>query len=69
MAAIIGGIAAVNVFLESDEDDDLEDITTSPAILSFLNIHLFTFQNDFWKKLSSAFSLTLYDSFLNNCSK
>ena len=46
MAAVIGSVAAVNVFLESDEDDDLEDIT-SPAILSFFNIHLLTFQNDF----------------------
>ena len=59
MAAVIGSVAAVNVFLESDEDDDLEDITTSPAILSFFNIHLLTFQNNFWKKLSSSFSLTL----------
>ena len=42
MAAIIGSIAAVNVFLESDEDDDLQDITTSPAIQSFFNIHLLT---------------------------
>ena len=51
MAAVIGSVAAVNDFLESDEDD--EDITTSPAILSFFNIHLLTDQNDFWKKLSS----------------
>ena len=36
MAAIIGSVTSVNVFLESDEDDDLEDIKTSPAILSFL---------------------------------
>ena len=47
MAAVIGSVAAVNDFLESDEDDDLEDITTKPAILSFFNIHLLTFQNDF----------------------
>ena len=33
MAAVIGSIAVD--FLESGEDDDLEDITTSPAILSF----------------------------------
>ena len=39
MAAVIGSGAAVNDFLESDEDDDLEDIT-SPAILSFFNIQL-----------------------------
>ena len=45
MAAVIGSVAAVNDFLESDEDD--EDITTSPAILSFFNIHLLTDQNDF----------------------
>ena len=32
MAAVIGSVAAVNDFLESDEDDDLKDITTSPAI-------------------------------------
>ena len=50
MAAVRGSAAAVNVFLESDEDDDLEAITSSPAILSFFNIHLFTFQNDFSKK-------------------
>ena len=47
MTAVIGSVAAVHVFLESDEDDDLEDIKTSPAILSFFNIHLLTFQNDF----------------------
>ena len=35
MAAVIGSVAAVNDFLESEEDDDLEDITTKPAILSF----------------------------------
>lgn len=46
MAAIIGSIAAVNFFLESDEDDDLEDVT-SPAIQSFFNIHLLTNQNNF----------------------
>ena len=56
MAAVIGSVAAVNDFLESDEDDDLKDITTSPAILSFFNIH----QNDFFKNLSSSFSLTLW---------
>ena len=50
MAVVIGSVAAVNDFLESDEDDDLEDIATSPAILSFFNIHLLTDQNDFWKK-------------------
>ena len=59
MAPVVGSVAAVNDFLESDEDDDLEDITTCPAILSFFNIHLLTDQNDFWKKLSSLFSLTL----------
>ena len=47
MAAVIGSVAAVNDFLESDEDDDLEDITTKPAILSFFNIHLLTDQDDF----------------------
>ena len=47
MAAVRGSADAVNVFLESDEDDDLENITTSPAILSFFNIHLLTFQDDF----------------------
>ena len=47
MAAVIGSVTAVNDFLESDGDDDLEDITTSPAILSFFNIHLLTDQNDF----------------------
>ena len=47
MAAVIGSVAAVKVFLESYEGDDLEDITTSLAILSFFNIHLLTFQNDF----------------------
>ena len=47
MAAVIGSVAAVNVFLESDKDADLEDIKTSPAILSFFNNHLITFQNDF----------------------
>ena len=47
MTAVIGRVAAVNDFLESAEDDDLEDITTSPAILSFFNIHLLTDQNDF----------------------
>ena len=26
MAAVIGSVAAVNDFLESDEDDDLEDL-------------------------------------------
>ena len=60
MAAVVGSVAAVKVFLESDEDADLEDIKTSPAILSFYNIHLLTFQNDFWKKLSSSFSLILW---------
>ena len=40
MAAVIGSVAAVNDILESDEGDDLEDITTSPAIQSFFNIHL-----------------------------
>ena len=47
MAAVIGNVAAVNGFLESDEDDDLQDITTSPAILSFYNILILTDQNDF----------------------
>ena len=46
MAPVVGSVAAVNDFLESDEDDDLEDITC-PAILSFFNIHLLTDQNDF----------------------
>ena len=40
MDAVIGSVAAVNVFLEGDEDEDLEDIKTSPAILSFFNIQL-----------------------------
>ena len=53
MAAVIGSVAAV-VFLESDEDDNLRDITTSPAVLSFFNIRLLTDQNDF-KKMSSSF--------------
>ena len=47
MAAVIGSVAAMNVFLEIDEDEDLEDIKTSPVIISFFNIHLLTFQNDF----------------------
>ena len=44
MAAMIDSFDAVNDFLESDEDDDFQDIT-SPAILSFS--HLLTDQNDF----------------------
>ena len=47
MAAIIGSVAAVNDFLESDKRDDLEDITTSPAIQSFFNTHLSTDRDDF----------------------
>ena len=47
MAPVVGSVAAVNDFLESDEDDDLEDIKTCPAILSFFSIHLLTDQNDF----------------------
>ena len=39
MAPVVGSVAAVNDFLESDEYDDLEYIT-SPAILSFFNIQL-----------------------------
>ena len=46
MAAVIRTVAAVNYFLESDEDDDIEDITTCPAILSFFNIHQLTDQNN-----------------------
>ena len=47
MAAVIGSVTAVNDFLKSDEDYDLEDITTSPASLSFFTIHLLTDENDF----------------------
>ena len=47
MAAMIDSVDAVNDFLESDEDVDLEDIIKSPAIQSFFNIHLLTDQNDF----------------------
>ena len=47
MAAVIGSVAAVNDFLESDDDDDLEHVTTKPANLSFFNIYLLTDQNDF----------------------
>ena len=53
MAAVIGGID----FLESDEDDDFEEIATRPAILSFFN-HLLTDQNDFGKSCPLPFSLT-----------
>ena len=35
MAAVIGSVAAVNVFLESDEDDDLEDINKSSDHIVF----------------------------------
>ena len=66
MAAVIGSVAAVNVFLESDEDDDLEDITTSPAIISFFNIQL---NKMIFEKSCPLRFLQPFDSFLNNCSK
>ena len=42
MVAVIGSVAEVYNFLESDEDDDLhvEDIRSSPTIILFFNIHL-----------------------------
>ena len=52
----MGNVAVVNYIFESDEDDDLKDIT-SPVIQSFFNIHLLTDQNDLCKKLSSTFTL------------
>ena len=38
--AVVGSIAAVNDFLESDEDYNLKEIATRPAILSFFKILL-----------------------------
>ena len=38
--AVVGSIAAVNDFLESDEYYNLKEIATRPAILSFFNILL-----------------------------
>ena len=40
MAAIIGIVAALNDFLESDEDDDVEDIFAFAGSIVMLNLLL-----------------------------
>ena len=44
MAAVIGSVAAVKVFLQSDEDDDLEDIkdikSSDPIVFQHPSINI-----------------------------
>ena len=44
MAAVIGSVAAMNVFLQSDEDDDLEDIkdikSSDPIVFQHPSINI-----------------------------